>query len=93
MITGDNRQITHRASRFRGWWRCIAGLGAKGHPVIAPMNCLKRPHEFGIAHSAEEYTGPFGELNWGDDGQIYTEVLPFFRTHLVFAEQEKGNRK
>jgi pimeloyl-ACP methyl ester carboxylesterase len=42
--------------------------------------------EFGIAHEAEEYRGAWGERNWGEDGRIYLEVLPFFRRHLVFAQ-------
>jgi pimeloyl-ACP methyl ester carboxylesterase len=43
-------------------------------------------NEFGVAHEAEEYNGSFGEKNWGEDGRIATEVLPFFRRHLVFAQ-------
>lgn len=41
-------------------------------------------NEFGIAHEAEEYNGSWGASDWGDDGRVYTEVLPFFRRHLVF---------
>ena len=41
-------------------------------------------NEFGIVHEAEEYNGAWGEPNWGDDGRIYTEVLPFFQRQLVF---------
>jgi len=40
-------------------------------------------NEFGIPHEAEEYNGAWGR-NWGADGRIYTEVLPFFSRHLVF---------
>jgi pimeloyl-ACP methyl ester carboxylesterase len=43
-------------------------------------------NEFGIVHEAEEYNGAWGEPNWGIDGRIYTEVLPFFRRHLIFDE-------
>jgi len=43
-------------------------------------------NEFGIVHEAEEYNGAWGEPNWGVDGRIYTEVLPFFQRHLVFDE-------
>jgi len=42
--------------------------------------------EFGVTHEAEEYTGPFDESNWGTDGRIYTEVLPFFQKHMIFVE-------
>jgi hypothetical protein len=41
-------------------------------------------NEFGIVHEAEEYNGSWGEPNWGADGRVYTEVLPFFQRHLVF---------
>jgi Putative esterase len=41
-------------------------------------------NEFGIIHEAEEYNGAWDESNWGDDGRIYTEVLPFFARHLVW---------
>jgi hypothetical protein len=40
-------------------------------------------NEFGIAHEAEEYNGSWGDKTWGDDGRIYSEVLPFFKKHLV----------
>jgi hypothetical protein len=43
-------------------------------------------NEFGIAHEAEEYNGMSGEPNWGEDGRVYTEVLPFFGNHLVFGD-------
>jgi hypothetical protein len=42
-------------------------------------------NEFGIHHEAEEYNGVWGTGNWGVDGRVYTEVLPFFAHHLVFA--------
>ena len=44
-------------------------------------------NEYGIAHEAEEYNATWGEKNWGDDGRISTEVLPFFQRHLIFDDQ------
>src|SRR5258708_12339132 len=41
-------------------------------------------NEFGIVHEAEEYNGTWGEPNWGEDGRFYSDVLPFFRRHLIF---------
>ena len=41
-------------------------------------------NEFGIPHEAEEYNGVWGTGNWGVDGRVYTEVLPFVARHLVF---------
>jgi pimeloyl-ACP methyl ester carboxylesterase len=42
-------------------------------------------NEFGVVHEAEEYNGTWGEPNWGEDGRIYNDLLPFFQKHLVFA--------
>jgi len=42
-------------------------------------------NEYGIRHESEEYNGVGGGGNWGDDGRIYTEVLPFFQRELVFT--------
>jgi hypothetical protein len=39
--------------------------------------------EYGVPYEAEEYHGFFGEKNWGEDGRIYTEALPFFARKLV----------
>jgi hypothetical protein len=41
-------------------------------------------NEFGIVHEAEEYNGVWGTGNWGDNGRIATEMLPFFEKYLVF---------
>ena len=53
--------------------------------VYANQAFTRKLNEFGVAHGAEEYNGPFDESNWGADGRIYTDVLPFFQTHLAFA--------
>ena len=42
-------------------------------------------NEFGVVHEAEEYNGNWEEANWGNDGRIYNDLLPFFQKHLVFA--------
>jgi len=46
-------------------------------------------NEFGIVHEAEEYNGVWGSGVWGDDGRMYTEVLPFLQRHLVFTSNAK----
>ncbi len=61
--------------------------------VYANQAFTRKLNEFGVAHGAEEYTGPFDESNWGADGRIYTEVLPFFRTHMVFAEEDEHSQR
>lgn len=50
-------------------------------------------NEFGIIHEAEEYNGTWGEPNWGADGRIYTEVLPFFARCLIFDKAKAGNNE
>jgi len=52
--------------------------------VYANQAFTHKLNEFGIPHEAEEYNGVWGTGNWGVDGRIGTEVLPFFARHLVF---------
>jgi hypothetical protein len=42
--------------------------------------------EYGVPHEAEEHAGGFRDRHWGDTGRVYTDVLPFFDRHLVFAD-------
>jgi hypothetical protein len=51
--------------------------------VYANQAFTHKLDEFGIEHEAEEFRGGWGDRNWGDDGRVYTEVLPFFSRHLV----------
>lgn len=41
--------------------------------------------EYAVPYEAEEYRGGFGDRNWGADGRIYSDMLPFFRETLRFA--------
>lgn len=54
--------------------------------IYANQAFTRKLNEYGIEHGAEEYNGPFGESDWGTEGRIYTEVLPFFAKTLVFDE-------
>lgn len=45
--------------------------------------------EYGVPHEAEEHGGGFRDRHWGERGRVYTDVLPFFADHLVFAEASK----
>lgn len=49
-------------------------------------------NEFGVVHEAEEYNGNWGEPNWGENGRIYNDLLPFFQKHLVFAAVQSSAR-
>jgi S-formylglutathione hydrolase FrmB len=48
--------------------------------------------EFGILHEAEEYRGGFGDRLWGEEGRVYSDVLPFFQRHLAFDARARGPR-
>lgn len=43
--------------------------------------------EYGVPHEAEEHGGGFRDRHWGEQGRVYTDVLPFFARHLAFASQ------
>jgi len=55
--------------------------------VYANQALTHKLDEFGIPHQAEEYDGLWQCGLWSVDGRIYTDVLPFFREHLVFEAQ------
>jgi enterochelin esterase-like enzyme len=55
--------------------------------VYANQALTHKLDEFGIPHQAEEYDGLWQGGLWSVDGRIYTDVLPFFREHLVFEAQ------
>jgi S-formylglutathione hydrolase FrmB len=42
--------------------------------------------EYGVPHEAEEHSGGFRDRHWGEEGRVYTDVLPFFARHLSFGE-------
>ena len=55
--------------------------------VYANQAFTHKLNEFGIIHEAEEYNRAFG-VDWGVDGRFYTDALPFFQKHLVFADKK-----
>src|SRR5216683_6947933 len=59
-----------------------------GNPdhVYANQAFTRKLDEFGIPHEAEEYSSLWGHGVWGEDGRVYTDVLPFFGRHLVFEK-------
>ncbi|WP_158748229.1 alpha/beta hydrolase-fold protein [Acidobacterium sp. S8] len=56
--------------------------------VYANQAFAHKLNEFGVPNEAEEYNGSWGEKNWGDDGRVATEALPFFQRCLVFSEKQ-----
>jgi len=59
--------------------------------VYANQAFTHKLNEFGVTHEAEEYNRPFG-ADWGVDGRIYTDVLPFFERYLVFYGAKENDR-
>ncbi len=53
--------------------------------VYANQALTHKLDEFGVPHEAEEYNGLWGHGVWGEEGRVYTEVLPFFARHLDFG--------
>lgn len=58
--------------------------------VYAAQAYSHKLNEYGIAHEAEEYNGVWGSGNWGADGRVYAEVLPFLARHMVFTGEADG---
>ncbi len=53
--------------------------------VVANEGFARVLDEYGVPYEAEAYRGGWGDRHWGADGRVYTDALPFFRTHLRFA--------
>jgi hypothetical protein len=49
-------------------------------------------NEYGIVHEAEEYNGSWGDSEWGENGRIYSDLLPFFQRHLAFDKANDFDR-
>jgi hypothetical protein len=78
-------QYADNLKSLRGFKFDWARSDANFDHVYGNQLLTRKLNEFGIAHEAEEYNGASGDANWGFDGRLYTEALPFFRKHLVFA--------
>jgi hypothetical protein len=61
---------------------------ARGDPnadhVVSNQAFTRVLDAFAVPYEAEEYRGGWGERHWGNEGRIYTEMLPFFSRTLVF---------
>ena len=87
----DNFLLETMIGRYADNLKSLRGLrfdwarndGNQDH-VYANQAFTHKLNEFGIPHEAEEYNGVWGTGNWGVDGRVYTEVLPFFARRLVF---------
>jgi esterase/lipase superfamily enzyme len=78
-------QYADNLKSLRGFKFDWARSDATFDHVYGNQLLTRKLNEFGIAHEAEEYNGASGDANWGFDGRLYTEALPFFQKHLVFA--------
>ncbi len=55
--------------------------------VYANQALTHKLNEYGIVHEAEEYNGAWGEPNWGEEGRVNADMLPFFERHLAFESK------
>jgi len=82
-----NRQVGAYADnlkRLRGL-KFDWGRGDPNPDHIVSLEAFTRTlDEYGVPYEAEAYRGGFGDRNWGRDGRVFNEMLPFFQQHLVF---------
>ncbi len=79
-------QCAHNLKSLRGLKFDWSRNDANFDHIYANQAFTRKLNEFGIPHGAEEYNGPFGESDWGAEGRIFTDVLPFFQGHLIFDQ-------
>jgi hypothetical protein len=78
-------QYADNLKSLRGFKLDWARNDANQDHVYSNQALTHKLDEFGIPHQADEYNGLWSSGVWGEDGRVYTEVLPFFQRHLVFA--------
>jgi hypothetical protein len=85
-----DRQVAHYADNLRS----LRGLKfdwGRGDTTVDHIVSLQAfTHtldEFGIPYEAEEYRGGWGDRHWGADGRVFTDMLPFFQSRLVFQPE------
>jgi Putative esterase len=79
-------QYADNLKSLRGFKFDWSRLDGNYDHIWANQNFTRKLNEFGVPHEAEEFNGPSsGDADWGVDGRFYSEVLPFFQKHLVFA--------
>jgi hypothetical protein len=79
-------QYADNLKSLRGFKFDWSRLDGNYDHIWANQNLTRKLNEFGVPHEAEEFNGPpSGDADWGVDGRFYSEVLPFFQKHLVFA--------
>jgi hypothetical protein len=79
-------QYADNLKSLRGFKFDWSRLDGNYDHIWANQNFTRKLNEFGIPHQAEEYNGLSADSNWGFDGRVYTEVLPFFQKHLVYSD-------
>jgi hypothetical protein len=82
-----DRQVPAHAAgmkRLRGLMFDWARGDANPDHIVSLQAFTRTLDSFGVPYEAEEYRGGWGERHWGEDGRIYTEMLPFFARELVF---------
>ncbi|WHU03486.1 alpha/beta hydrolase-fold protein [Sphingomonas sp. NIBR02145] len=82
-----DRQVAAHAGnlkRLRGFMFDWARGDSNPDHIVSLLAFTRTLDSFGVPYEAEEYRGGWGERHWGEDGRIYSEMLPFFARTLVF---------
>lgn len=81
------RQVAARAGNLRKLKGLMFDWGRNDSNTdhIVSIEAFARTLDaFGVPYEAEAYRGGWGDRTWGEDGRVYTEMLPFFARHLEF---------
>ncbi len=76
-------QYAENLKSLRGFKFDWARSDSNHDHVYSNQALTHKLNEFGIVHESEEYNGSWGGRTWDRDGRVYSDVLPFFRRHLV----------
>ena len=87
----DNFYLDRQVGRYAANLKKLRGFRfdwGRGDTVadhIVSLQAFTRTlDEYTIPYEAEEYRGGWDDRRWGVEGRVYTEVLPFFKTKLLF---------
>lgn len=86
-LTGLLHRYADNLKRLRGFKFDWGRQDPVADHISGTQILSNRLVEFGVPHEAEEHSGGFRDRHWGEQGRVYTDVLPFFARHLVFAAQ------
>lgn len=84
-----DRQVarhTDNLKRLRGLKFDWGRADTTADHIVSLQAFTRTLDEYGVPYEAEEYRGGWDDRRWDADGRVYTDMLPFFRSKLVFGE-------